>query len=1059
MTDPAPFHYDAFISYARKEAGMGAAPLDSALKGEGFKAWRDKRNIDPSADFTAEIEKGMESAARVILCLTPDCLRDNSFVRREVAYAEILHKPVLVARFADVRPPISVVNCTWVDFFKDWDSSLAQLIAWLRGTEPPDHYAAPALPSEQKDSYREYVSKVYARAVDYLNRNIIRQIDLDVEETPEAVPAHPLDMFDLLMSDERTQTPFANFAEAFAHFNQRALLLGEPGAGKTITLMTAARDAAVKRLSDPTAPLPVFGLLSVWDASKQTPLADWLGSYDKLLSAESLRQAMTQGKALLLLDGLDEMGGERTEKRKDERTGDEIEIRYDPRKRFLQTLKAQLGNNHALVTCRIADYAAIGDLAALEGGVTLQKLSDAQLREYLKDLPALLNAIQTDPGLNEIARTPLLLSFFAFAFRDRDDDLQALEDLREGALRDAIFNAYMDKRYAHEERRLKRLGENPPFTLQEIKDALGRVAMENAGGKARRGTYERQVDNVLERRDFVLVLPNDRITSLIDFCLWLQYLQQQENGHFAFIHLLLRDTLVYGYCLPRLRDIELYTKSIEPSPAVALSVIKDWRTFDLLYDLATHITNQRVMRLCAIDGLGNSGDYRAVEILVELMADSDVSIRSGAAKALGTIGDVHAVEPLIQALADSDEYVRYQVVMTLEQLGDVRAVQPIIHCLSDPDNQVRSSAAEALGKLGDMCAIEPLIQALADSDEYVRRQVVIALEQLGDRRAVQPLIRILAEDPAENVRDRAAKALGLLADPCAIQPLIRALTDPEHWVQVYAVNSLVQLGTPAVKPIINLLANSEPWMQHTAAKMLVRLGQASVEPLIQLLTHSDANVRIHVVESLEQLVDIRAIEPLIQALADPDWQVSAHAIRAVSNLGEPAIEPLIYALAEPDEDIATRAADALSRIGKSAVEPLIRVLAHPDARVRFNAIDALEKLGDLRAVEPLIRTLDDTNWGVRAHAMIALGTLRDLRAVEPLIHILVDDPNKDIHSVAAQALSLLGDVRAVKPLINALESSNIWTWIPFYDALSRIGTPEAIAAVEAWRSEGRDDWY
>jgi hypothetical protein len=606
MTDAAPIQYDAFISYARKEAGMGAAPLDSALKGEGFKAWRDKRNIDPSADFTAEIEKGMEAAARVILCLTPDCLRDNSFVRREVAYAEILHKPVLVARFADVRPPISVVNCTWVDFFKDWDSSLAQLIAWLRGAEPPEQYAAPALPADANDPYRDYVSKVYTRAVDYLNRNIIRQIDLDVEETPDAVPARQQDMFDLLMSDERTQTPFANFAEAFAHFNQRALLLGEPGAGKTITLMTAARDAAVRRLSDPTAPLPVFGLLSVWDSAQQTPLADWLGSYDKLLPAESLRQVMSTGGVLLLLDGLDEMGSERTEKRKDERTGEEIEERYDPRKRFLHMLKTQLGNNHALVTCRIADYATIGDLVALEGTVTLQKLSDSQLRDYLKDLPALLTAIETDPGLNEIARTPLLLSFFAFAFRDRADDLKALEDLREGALRDAIFNAYMDKRYAHEEQRLKRLGETMPFTLPEIKDVLGRVAMENAGGRYKRGSSTKHTDNVMSYYDIERIHPPEKLEAFIDLCLRLHYLKPFEEIYYAFVHMLLRDTLIFEFSLPHLHNHSLYSWGDEPNPAIALGSIRDQRAFEPIFKLVEDITLPSLIRVCAIDSFSKS---------------------------------------------------------------------------------------------------------------------------------------------------------------------------------------------------------------------------------------------------------------------------------------------------------------------------------------------------------------------------------------------------------------------------------------------------------------------
>jgi hypothetical protein len=470
-----------FISYARQDGLTHAEKLETALTARRYPTWRDKRGIDPARDFTAEIERALKDASHVVAYITPDVARENSFVRREIQYALLLEKPVHVARFDEATlPPIHIINNTFIEFHKDWERGLSELCAMLETA--PASYRPPPLPPEADDPFRAYVGKVYERAVDYLDRNIIRLIELDVEQTPDAVPARQQDMFDLLMSDEASGADFHTFTEAFAHFNGRALLLGEPGAGKTITLMAATRDAAAARLSDRSAPLPIFGLLSVWDASKQTPLAEWLGQSDKLLTPEAVGRVMRAGQALLLLDGLDEMGGERTEKRPDG-----TEERYDPRKRFLQTLKAQLGENRALVTCRISDYAAIGDQAALEGAVTLQKLTDAQLRDYLKDLPKLLEAVETDPGLNDIARTPLLLSFFAFAFRDRGDDLKALEDLREGALRDAIFHAYMDKRYAHEERRLKRLGEKPPFTLQEIKDVLGRVAMENAGGDEQAG--------------------------------------------------------------------------------------------------------------------------------------------------------------------------------------------------------------------------------------------------------------------------------------------------------------------------------------------------------------------------------------------------------------------------------------------------------------------------------------------------------------------------------------------------------------------------------------------
>src|SRR5271166_2239072 len=116
-----------FISYARKDGNEFAEKLDVTLPKRGFRTWLDKRGIDPSQDFTAEIEQAIENSAYVVTCITPDAKRSNSFVRREISYALILKKPVVVARFQDVPPPISVVNHTWVDFFNGWEPSLETL--------------------------------------------------------------------------------------------------------------------------------------------------------------------------------------------------------------------------------------------------------------------------------------------------------------------------------------------------------------------------------------------------------------------------------------------------------------------------------------------------------------------------------------------------------------------------------------------------------------------------------------------------------------------------------------------------------------------------------------------------------------------------------------------------------------------------------------------------------------------------------------------------------------------------------------------------------------------
>jgi HEAT repeat protein len=61
------------------------------------------------------------------------------------------------------------------------------------------------------------------------------------------------------------------------------------------------------------------------------------------------------------------------------------------------------------------------------------------------------------------------------------------------------------------------------------------------------------------------------------------------------------------------------------------------------------------------------------------------------------------------------------------------------------------------------------------------------------------------------------------------------------------------------------------------------------------------------------------------------------------------------------------------------------------------------------------------------------------------------DGDEDVSRAAAEALGQLGDARAVKPLIARL-NDNYWNVrSAAAKALRAIGTPEALAALEAWR--------
>lgn len=188
-----------FISYARTDGRDYAAKLETALQAAGFRTWWDVRNLDPHQDFTGEIEQGISDAEQVVVCLTPDIKRSDSFVRREIQYALVSKKRIIPLRFADVVPPIHIINLTWIDFYTlGWDQAFIDLRQRLESTN--DTYEVHVAPP---DPYREYLKALYDQTVSYLQQTVFAMssalIELRAESQSEAViqqQALPLAFFE-----------------------------------------------------------------------------------------------------------------------------------------------------------------------------------------------------------------------------------------------------------------------------------------------------------------------------------------------------------------------------------------------------------------------------------------------------------------------------------------------------------------------------------------------------------------------------------------------------------------------------------------------------------------------------------------------------------------------------------------------------------------------------------------------------------------------------------------------------------------------------------------------
>lgn len=122
-----------FLSYARADGAEHARLLERCLREAGFETWRDTSDQDISQDFGVQIEVAIRACRAMVVCVTGDAVRSDSFVRREIAYAQLERRPIVVARFAEVTPPIAVVTHSFVDFLTDdLDVPMRVLVDFLR---------------------------------------------------------------------------------------------------------------------------------------------------------------------------------------------------------------------------------------------------------------------------------------------------------------------------------------------------------------------------------------------------------------------------------------------------------------------------------------------------------------------------------------------------------------------------------------------------------------------------------------------------------------------------------------------------------------------------------------------------------------------------------------------------------------------------------------------------------------------------------------------------------------------------------------------------------------
>jgi len=233
--------------------------------------------------------------------------------------------------------------------------------------------------------------------------------------------------------------------EIFYRADRSLLILGAPGAGKTIALLKLARSLIERAEMDPSQPIPVVLNLASW-SEKRTPVAEWVTN--ELTAKYQIPRKMGRiwlddNMLTLLLDDLDE-----------------IPARYLPDAvRAINTFRESHGLTGIIIASRTEAYESAGVRLKFGGAVELQPLTPTQIDSYLgmsgPQMYELRATIRGDAALTKIAQSPLWLNVMSIAYSDEDrlpgDSYPSKPGLMDSAIyRQRLIHSYI--RYAYRRR-------------------------------------------------------------------------------------------------------------------------------------------------------------------------------------------------------------------------------------------------------------------------------------------------------------------------------------------------------------------------------------------------------------------------------------------------------------------------------------------------------------------------------------------------------------------------------------------------------------------------------
>lgn len=251
---------------------------------------------------------------------------------------------------------------------------------------------------------------------------------------------------------------------------------------------------------------------------------------------------------------------------------------------------------------------------------------------------------------------------------------------------------------------------------------------------------------------------------------------------------------------------------------------------------------------------------------------------------------------------------------------------------------------------------------------------------------------------------------------------------------------LLQAADRPPSALIEDLRADTPAIRSAAERELARRGLAVLPEILRVLAGEWPDLP-------------GRVDELVRQLSRKDWRDRDAAMKALAALGSRAVDRIAHHETTEDPEVRWRL-----RTAKAEIEERRDVEAAADRRRDAALCTLLGEIGDASCLAPLQAQLDATpSSAVRLAAVEALGRRRDLMteaqaaaATEGALRALSVSEETTERFLLVRTIGQLRSPAAIRPLQGLVEDpaeKNVHLKRNSMWALSKIGTPEAIAAI------------